>query len=450
MPGRRLYRWAGVLAAVVAVTAPAALGAGTAPAGPAPAGPSAVAAASPDPEQPAPVPAQAAVPGPAPASGPGSAADVPGPVPSAVAIAPRPSSGAPGTGPAVAGPGPAGPYLPEPQADGAPAPDGAPAADGEPPAGGGEPAADGGEPAGDTTAADPVVPPAAQPESAASLLYGTTRDLFLAMIEPGADAGIAPREAVTLPPGTIPVTREDEEGLQLSWALLDTATGRWTGSADADSTRTEAESTIKAWLAADTLRAAAEAGRPVTEAERADISAAVRASSNSAAERLYRRGGREATTDRLAAECGVSVTTSRPGWWSFTQLSALEAAAILGCVRDRAEEWPGGTELLTDLASITPDGRSGIHGMLPGAVAEKNGWTRHGAGYWNVNCVLAWENRALAVLTTYPAERDVEFGWAACRDVASDVLAADGVTVAPDVLAADDGTAAPDTLAGNG
>ncbi|GAA1396642.1 hypothetical protein GCM10009613_48160 [Pseudonocardia kongjuensis] len=473
MPGRRLYRWAGALVAVVAVTAPAALGAGTAPAGSAPAGPSAVAAASPDPEQPAPgpapAPAQAVVPAPAPASGPGRAADVPGPVPSAVAIAPRPSSGAPGTGPAVAGPGPAGPYLPEPQADGAPVPDGAPAADGgeppagggepaagggEPAAGGGEPAAAGGEPAGDTAAADPVVPPAgpldAQPESAASLLYGTTRDLLLAMIEPGADAGIAPREAVTLPPGTIPVAREDEEGLQLSWALLDTATGRWTGSADADSTRTEAESTIKAWLAADTLRAAAEAGRPVTEAERADISASVRASSNSAAERLYRRGGREATTDRLAAECGVSVTTSRPGWWSFTQLSALDAAAILACVRDRAEEWPGGTELLTDLASITPDGRSGIHGMLPGAVAEKNGWTRHGAGYWNVNCVLAWENRALAVLTTYPAERDVEFGWAACRDVASDVLAADGVTVAPDVLAADDGTAAPDTLTGNG
>lgn len=300
----------------------------------------------------------------------------------------------------------------------------APVADPPPTSGGGDPVA---------------VAPAPSPDPAASVFPGTTRELLLAMIEPGAAAGIAPREAVALPPGTIPVAREDEEDLRLSWALLDSDTGRWTGSADADTTRTEAESTIKAWLAADTLRAAAQAQRPLTATERSDISAAVRASSDAAAERLYRRGGGQATIDRLATECGVSVTTSRPGWWSYTQITAVDAATILACVRDRAEEWPGGSELLTDLASITPDGRSGIHGMLPGDVAEKNGWTRHGAGYWNVNCVLAWEGRALAVLTTYPAERDAEFGWAVCRDVASDVLAADGVAAASHVLAADGG-----------
>ncbi|WP_139323857.1 MULTISPECIES: hypothetical protein [unclassified Pseudonocardia] len=239
----------------------------------------------------------------------------------------------------------------------------------------------------------------------------------------GALSGVEAVDVVTRPPGSVAVSRADEDGLALSWALLDTATGEWTGSADAAERRTEAEATIKAWLAADTLRAAAEAGRPVTAAERADITAAVRASDDDAAERLYRRLGRDASTARLDGECGVEVSTSRRGWWSFTQLTAVDAARILACVRDRAPEWPGGGELLADLASITPDGRSGIGATLPGPVAEKNGWTLHGAGTWNVNCVLAWEDRALAVLLSYPADRGVEHGWAACRDVADDVLA---------------------------
>ncbi|SFN00849.1 hypothetical protein SAMN05216207_100683 [Pseudonocardia ammonioxydans] len=227
----------------------------------------------------------------------------------------------------------------------------------------------------------------------------------------------------------------------LSWALLDTAADRWTGSANADTARTEAESTIKAWLAADTLRAAAEAGRPVTAAERADITAAVRTSDDAAAERLYRGLGRDASIARLEDVCEVDVETSRPGWWSFTRVTAVDAARILGCVRDRAPDWTGGAELLTDLASITPDGRSGIHTGLPGAVAEKNGWTLHGDGGWNLNCVLAWRERSLAVLTSYPAERGAGYGWAVCRDVADAVLAVEipaGGTPAGDVLA--DGT----------
>ncbi|WP_224386700.1 hypothetical protein [Pseudonocardia sp. ICBG1293] len=245
---------------------------------------------------------------------------------------------------------------------------------------------------------------------------GTLRELLAAI------TGSATADPLDLAPGTLSVDREGEDGLTVNWALLDTGDGRWTGSADAATDRSEAESTIKAWLAADTLRAAA--GRPVTAGTRADIAAAVRASDDDAAERLYRALGRDASTARLGPECGVDVATSRPGWWSYTQLTALDAARILACVRDRAPEWPGGEALLADLDAVTPDGRSGIRDVLPGAVAEKNGWALHGADGWNVHCVLAWEDRALAVLTTYPAERGVEYGWAVCRDVAADVLAA--------------------------
>lgn len=246
----------------------------------------------------------------------------------------------------------------------------------------------------------------------------TLRELLAAM------TGSATADPLDLAPGSLLVDREGEDDLTLSWALLDTDDGRWTGSADAATTRFEAESTIKAWLAADTLRAAAQAGRPVTADQRADISAAVRASDDDAAERLYRALGRDASTARLDEECGVEVSTSRPGWWSYTRITALDAARILACVRDRAPEWPGGDALLADLDAVTPDGRSGVRPALPGVVAEKNSWTLHGAAGWNVHCVLVWADRALAVLTTYPAERGVEYGWTVCRDVAGDVLSA--------------------------
>ena len=278
------------------------------------------------------------------------------------------------------------------------------------------------EPAALQDAADPGPSAARAQAPAPSVLPGTLDELIATMV-PAAPAGPEPRDVFAHPPGTVPVGRADEDGLVLSWALLDTAAGRWTGSANADTARTEAESTMKAWLAADTLRAAAEAGRPVTAAERADITAAVRASDDAAAERLYRGLGRDASIARLEEVCEVDVETSRPGWWSFTRVTAVDAARILACVRDRAPDWPGGSELLTDLASITPDGRSGIHTGLPGAVAEKNGWTLHGDGGWNLNCVLAWRERSLAVLTSYPADRGAGYGWAVCRDVADDVLA---------------------------
>lgn len=242
---------------------------------------------------------------------------------------------------------------------------------------------------------------------------------------------LAEPDLLDLEPGTFPVARTGEDGLWMSWALVDTATGtgpgaRWTGSANAAAERTEAESAIKAWLAADTLRSATEDGRAVTAGERSAIRDAIRSSDDDAAERLYRAGGTEAMIGRLEPECGVEVSTSRRGWWSYTQLGARDAAGMLGCVREHAPEWPGGADLLADLAAIDADGRSGVAEMVPGTSSEKNGWTVHG-DTWNVNCVVAWEDRSLAVLTRFPAERGLDYGWGVCRDVATDVLGGRGV-----------------------
>src|SRR3954466_10883941 len=45
--------------------------------------------------------------------------------------------------------------------------------------------------------------------------------------------------------------RDRDEGLWMSWSLVDTARERRVGSANSDTDRTNSESSIKAWIAAD-------------------------------------------------------------------------------------------------------------------------------------------------------------------------------------------------------
>ena len=228
------------------------------------------------------------------------------------------------------------------------------------------------------------------------------------------------------------VGREGEGGLWLSWTLVDTVDGRRTGSANATTETTNAESTIKAWIAADHLRVAAERGRAVTPAERKLIRASVRSSDDDAAERLYRGLGGDEVLEHLREVCEVDVSTSRRGWWSFARITAVEAARILSCVVERAPSWPGGAELVEDLRNVDDEGSFGIREMLDdgalGAsgdgVAEKNGWTLHSATGWNVNCVATWDRYAIAVLTRFEADRPESYGGDVCRDVTGDVLTA--------------------------
>ena len=97
-----------------------------------------------------------------------------------------------------------------------------------------------------------------------------------------------------LPLGRIATPRDADEGLWLSWSLVDTARERRVGSANSGTERTNSESSIKAWIAADYLRVAQAEGRAVTAAERADIAATVRSSDNAATQRLYSALGGDA------------------------------------------------------------------------------------------------------------------------------------------------------------
>jgi hypothetical protein len=238
---------------------------------------------------------------------------------------------------------------------------------------------------------------------------------------------VAPAPVVLPPPDVfstgVTVDRDGEDGLWLAWSLVERDTGRRVGSANAATERTNSESAIKAWIAADTLRAADAADRDVTATERDLIRRAVRSSDDDAAEVLYRRLGAEASLTHLRQTCGVAVSTERSGYWALTQITAVDATRMMDCVLRLAPGWEGGDELLGDLRAVDEDGRSGIAGLLPGTrVAEKNGWTYHSASGWNVNCVVAWDDYALAVLTRYPGERPLQYGWDVCRDVADDVL----------------------------
>jgi hypothetical protein len=218
---------------------------------------------------------------------------------------------------------------------------------------------------------------------------------------------------------------EADEDLWLSWSLVDTARDRRVGSANSDTERTNSESSIKAWIAADYLRAAHAEGRAVTSDEQADISAAVRRSDNAAAQRLYRALGGDAMLRDLRTVCGVTVTTTVPGYWSLTQISAVDATAIFACVLRTAPDLPGGQDLLTDLRSVEPDDAFGIKAALPPTttVSLKNGWMPHSTtGKWNVNCVAAWDDYVLAVLTRYPVDRPLAYGADVCRDVTSAVV----------------------------
>jgi len=72
-------------------------------------------------------------------------------------------------------------------------------------------------------------------------------------------------------------------------------------------------------------------GRAVTDSERADIAAMVRSSDNEAAQRLYEAIGGDAILRHLRSVCGVTVATSTPGYWSLTQITAVDAMLAQVC-----------------------------------------------------------------------------------------------------------------------
>ncbi|NJC68000.1 hypothetical protein HC028_26345 [Planosporangium flavigriseum] len=212
-----------------------------------------------------------------------------------------------------------------------------------------------------------------------------------------------------------------------SWALLNTRTGKITGS-DNSTAISDTASMVKAWLAADYLRLAAQRDEKPTAARMNDLSIMIRDSDNDAAERIYRLNGGTASIQRLIRVCRLTQTSAVPGLWSETRTSAPDAVRMGGCLADGRAAGPQWTRwVLTEMRRVRGDGRFGIIKALPAAAAAttaiKNGWLlRDDDGLWHVNCLAIGDGWALAVMLRYPGSLGFEHGGTVCRSVATQLM----------------------------
>ncbi|NUT37882.1 MAG: hypothetical protein HOV79_32955 [Hamadaea sp.] len=220
-----------------------------------------------------------------------------------------------------------------------------------------------------------------------------------------------------------------------AWQWVNLTTGATHGSANAAKQTTNTESMIKAWIGADYVAAVEAKGESLSAADEALITKMIKNSDDGAAQTLYLRRGGDRVIQRAIDECGLSGTSVTEGWWSKTQITALDATRMLREILTRAENSPLTAWIVDDLMrDVADDNAFGIAEVLaeldPQAdPAVKNGWTAHGTtGLWNVNCLAEWTSTgsgdriALAILTRYPVDLGQAYGEKLCRDVTRQLL----------------------------
>ncbi|MDG4790551.1 serine hydrolase [Micromonospora sp. WMMD1102] len=215
-----------------------------------------------------------------------------------------------------------------------------------------------------------------------------------------------------------------------NWALIDTRTGRISGSANMDETNPTA-SMIKAWIGADFLRRAAEQGDTPSDTRMNQVSIMIRDSDNTAAQTLYEVNGGTASIKRLISICDL--TDSSPaadGGWSRTALSARDAARLGACIADGRAAGPKWTKwLLDEMRKVRGGGNFGIRKAFPAAeqktIAIKNGWVdRQREQKYTVNCLAIGDGWTMAVETRYAINLGYGYGAEICQDVARQLRAA--------------------------
>jgi hypothetical protein len=215
-----------------------------------------------------------------------------------------------------------------------------------------------------------------------------------------------------------------------SWSLLDTRTGEISGSENMTETNTTA-SLIKAWIVADYLRRADEAGRTVSEAKLADATKIIRDSDNTRTQQFYETLGGKASIKRLISTC--KLTDSSPaadGGWSRTNLSARDTARMGACIADGRAAGPEWTDwLLNEMKLVRGTGDFGIRKAFSAAeqkqIAIKNGWVdRTREQEIHVNCLAIGDGWTMGVMVRYPISLGYEYGMDNCEKVAEQLRAA--------------------------
>lgn len=208
-----------------------------------------------------------------------------------------------------------------------------------------------------------------------------------------------------------------------SWALMDRKTGKIVGSKNLNQTNMTA-SMIKAWLAADYLRRAAEAGQTPSSTRMNEIRTMIRDSANGPASTLYAELGRSATIARLIDVCGLTDSKAGDGW-STTRLSARDTCRIahaIGTGRAAGPTWT--SYLVGEMRAVRGTGDFGIRKAFPAGeqsrIAIKNGWVdRQATKEWNVNCLALGDDWTMAVLTRFPLSTSWTHGGQIAKSVAT-------------------------------
>jgi ribosomal protein L20A (L18A) len=260
--------------------------------------------------------------------------------------------------------------------------------------------------------------------------------------EPAEEAGEPTVEATPMAepaeqpaPSPEPLVSVEVEGF-FAWAMRDRVRGEVLQSTNARET-SSTESMIKAWIVADYLRRTRNPSRQ----DLRDASRAIRESHNGATERLYQIGGRDRVVRRMIDICELRDTSiPDPGWWSRTEMSAVDAVRLGECIGNgtaAGPEWTDwlleemrqvrGSTALEDQRANFEGGRWGIIDGLPEPFAEqvsiKNGWTRIGRdNSWHISCLGITEQWVLAVMMRYPARYSLDYGAERCAEVARQLI----------------------------
>jgi hypothetical protein len=261
--------------------------------------------------------------------------------------------------------------------------------------------------------------------------------LFLGLVVPQyrPTAIAAPQASTQAQPVAQPLLRarpvaftapESTAGFQ-SWALLDTRTAVISGS-DNSSATSDTVSMVKAWLAADYLRIAAQRRQRPAAARLTELSVMIRDSDNDAAQDIYQLNGSTASIQRLIRMCGLTDSAAVPELWSETRMSPRDAVRMGACVADGRAAGPQWTRwLVNEMRHVRGEGRFGVVNALPTAAAAttaiKNGWLlRDTDGLWHVNCLAVGDGWALAVMMRYAASLGFEHGGEVCESVATQLM----------------------------
>jgi hypothetical protein len=240
---------------------------------------------------------------------------------------------------------------------------------------------------------------------------------------PKPSPSASPVKLPLLRPGAVHI---DSPGFW-SWALLDTRTGAISGAKNMTSTSTTA-SMVKAWLAADFLRRAAERGVAPDAEDLADLTLMIRDSNNTVAQEVYTELGQSASIRRLISRCKLTDSSAYGSSWSRTTVSARDTARMAACIGDgraAGPQWTGW--LLNEMRHVRGTGDFGIRDALPDKIAAqtaiKNGWLlRDTDGLWHIACLAIGDGWTLGVLVRYPGSLGFTHGTEVCRSVAAQLL----------------------------